>query len=305
MKVLYFTLLLMAASLTSCFSPSKIYQQAVSPVNFQFEEGSTVIDKSYCTSTEKTTDGLYIFKRYYPTTSVMTEKISYKDKAMTIKQGETVKYYDDETLWSSIIYVDNVANGPARINNSRGQFRDGYRVGNWQNYLDGQKISSYNYNEKGQMHGPDSSWTKEGELASTRLFENGQLVDEKFYAGEEVEKFKVVESMPLFISEDCQGIENDSLKKACADRAMLMEIYMNVKYPNFARENGIEGTALISFVVEKDGSIAEVKALNGVCDEIKAECLRIVNGFPKWQPGYQNGEAVRVQFNLPIRFRLE
>ncbi len=78
----------------------------------------------------------------------------------------------------------------------------------------------------------------------------------------------------------------------------------NLVYPEEARLSGIQGTVFISFVVEKDGSISNVEVLRGIgggCDE---EAVRVVEMMPRWEPGKQRGEAVRVQFNMPVRFRL-
>jgi periplasmic protein TonB len=78
----------------------------------------------------------------------------------------------------------------------------------------------------------------------------------------------------------------------------------NIKYPSVAKEKGISGTVIISFVIEEDGSVAEAKVLRGIgggCDE---EALRVVNLMPKWSPGKQSGKPVRVQYNLPIKFTL-
>ena len=77
-----------------------------------------------------------------------------------------------------------------------------------------------------------------------------------------------------------------------------------IKYPENAKELGIQGVVYINFVVEKDGSITEVKVLRGIgggCDE---EALKVVMGMPKWNPGRQQGTLVRVSFNLPVRFTL-
>lgn len=79
----------------------------------------------------------------------------------------------------------------------------------------------------------------------------------------------------------------------------------NIKYPQMAREAGIQGKVFINFVVEKDGSIADVKVMRGIgggCDE---EAIRVVKSMPKWKPGKQRGKAVRVSYNLPVNFKLQ
>ena len=101
-----------------------------------------------------------------------------------------------------------------------------------------------------------------------------------------------------------QGLGKDEMK-ACAEKKMLEYIYGNVKYPAIARENGVEGKAIISFVVERDGSITDAKVLRGPAAGISEEALRVVNSFPKWIPGKQRGNAVRVAFTLPVVFKLE
>jgi protein TonB len=79
----------------------------------------------------------------------------------------------------------------------------------------------------------------------------------------------------------------------------------NIKYPEEAKELGIQGKVFVTFVVEIDGSITDVRVLRGIgggCDE---EAMRVVRAMPKWVPGKQRGVPVRVQFNLPIKFTLQ
>lgn len=118
------------------------------------------------------------------------------------------------------------------------------------------------------------------------------------------EIFKVVEEMPRFPG--CENEKGDNkAKKECADKKMLEYIYKNIKYPAIARENGIEGTVVVTFVVEKDGSITDAKIVRDISGGCGEEAMRIVNMMPKWNPGKQRGNPVRVQFNLPVRFKLE
>lgn len=89
------------------------------------------------------------------------------------------------------------------------------------------------------------------------------------------------------------------------DAALIQYLRKNLLYPALARENGIEGTVVIQFVVNTDGSIVNTNILKDIGGGCGEEALRVVRGMPKWQPGKQRGKAVRVQFNLPIRFQLE
>jgi protein TonB len=106
---------------------------------------------------------------------------------------------------------------------------------------------------------------------------------------EEVQIFTVVESMPSYPGGEAARIEY---------------LNANIKYPQMARESGIQGRVFVTFVVEKDGSVTDVKVLRGIgggCDE---EAIRVIKNMPKWDPGKQRGKPVRVQFNMPILFKL-
>ncbi len=104
------------------------------------------------------------------------------------------------------------------------------------------------------------------------------------------EPFDVVEDMPAFPG----GME-----------AMIQFISNNIQYPADAQKQKVDGRVLVNFVVEKDGSITEVKVIKPTFPSLDAEAIRVVKAMPKWKPGYQNGKAVRVQFTMPINFSLK
>ena len=79
----------------------------------------------------------------------------------------------------------------------------------------------------------------------------------------------------------------------------------NIKYPEAAKKNKIEGRVFVTFVVEKDGQVSSAKILRDIGGGCGEEALRVVNSMPKWKPGTQRGNPVRVQFNLPIMFQLQ
>lgn len=116
------------------------------------------------------------------------------------------------------------------------------------------------------------------------------------------EIFQVVEEMPRF-----PGCKDEPKKKRndCANKKLLEFIYKNIKYPAEARRDSIEGTVVVQFVIQKNGSISQakiVKKVGGGCDE---EVLRVVSLMPIWEPGRQRGRAVRVRYTLPVKFRLD
>lgn len=86
--------------------------------------------------------------------------------------------------------------------------------------------------------------------------------------------------------------------------AMLKYIMENMKYPEQAMKEGIQGRVAVRFIVEKDGSISDVKPILSVHPLLNKEAVRVVESMPKWTPGKQNGKPVRVRFNLPVMFKL-
>ncbi len=111
---------------------------------------------------------------------------------------------------------------------------------------------------------------------------------------------QVVEQMPLF-SKNCLEEEN---KNQCSSTKLLSFVYSKIKYPSIAKENGIEGTVMIQFVIEKDGSITDPKIVKDIGGGCGYEALRVVKLMDNWLPGRQRNRLVRVRFNLPVKFKL-
>ena len=127
---------------------------------------------------------------------------------------------------------------------------------------------------------PAAQEPQQTETAQTEVTENTP----------EGEVFQVVEVEPQFEG----GLE-----------ALYKYLAENIKYPEQAKSDGIQGRVFVRFVIEADGSVTNAQVLRGIgggCDE---EALRVVEAMPKWTPGMQQGKPVRVQFNLPITFKLQ
>jgi len=107
---------------------------------------------------------------------------------------------------------------------------------------------------------------------------------------EETKIFEVVEQMPSFPG---------------GDAALMQFLSKNIKYPVVAEENGIQGRVIATFVVERDGSITDVKVVKSVDPSLDKEAVRVLKSMPKWIPGKQNGSAVRVKYTVPVTFRLQ
>ena len=87
--------------------------------------------------------------------------------------------------------------------------------------------------------------------------------------------------------------------------ALMQYLNSNIKYPVVAQENGVQGRVVVSFVVEKDGSITDVRVVRSVDPSLDREAMRVVKSMPHWIPGKQNGSAVRVKYNVPVSFKLQ
>lgn len=115
------------------------------------------------------------------------------------------------------------------------------------------------------------------------------------------------ERMPVF-GQECFDLPGDE-RKTCSDRALLTFVQSRVNYPALARENGIQGTVVVSFTVEKDGSISDVAAAREVAGGCTAAALKAVNAInsenARFKPGIQGGLPVRVRYNLPVKFSLQ
>ena len=120
---------------------------------------------------------------------------------------------------------------------------------------------------------------KKGKTTQTR---KDTTTDDKIY--------EVCEQMPIF-----EG----------GDAALMKYLTDSVKYPELAKKHGVQGRVVIGFIVEKDGSLTDVKVLRPVDIDLDAEVLRVIKGMPKWIPGRQNGKRVRVRHLLPIHICLQ
>ncbi len=107
---------------------------------------------------------------------------------------------------------------------------------------------------------------------------------------EDIVPYASVEAKPTF-----NGGDADSFIKY---------VQQNIKYPENALENGVEGKVTVNFVVDATGKIRNAKVVNGVDDELNAEALRVVNSAPAWTPAKQNGKNVPVTCSIPVTFKI-
>ncbi len=115
-----------------------------------------------------------------------------------------------------------------------------------------------------------------------------------------------VDQMPMF--NGCERVKKPEDRQECARQRMYEFIYRAVRYPLAARKAGVEGNVMIRFIVERDGLVTHVELVESVFDALDEETLRVVwlmKNDIKWHPGLLNGGPVRVNYYLPVRYRLE
>ena len=122
------------------------------------------------------------------------------------------------------------------------------------------------------------------------LKQNQQVVEKVEQKEEETKVFEVVEQMPQFPG---------------GDAALMQFLNSHIKYPVVAEENGIQGRVVCTFVVERNGSITDVRVIKSVDPSLDKEAVRVLKSMPSWIPGKQNGSAVRVKYTVPVTFRLQ
>ena len=150
----------------------------------------------------------------------------------------------------------------------------------------------------------DEEEVEETVIESTETSQEEEVIEIEEVEVEEVEEdisvpFAVIEDVPVF-----PGCEGASDKKACFQEMMQKHIRKNFRYPEIAQEMGVQGRVSVIFVIQKDGSIGNIR-MRGPDKNLEAEAMRIIQKLPKMTQGKQRGRAVKVPFSIPITFKLQ
>jgi len=308
MKVLItlLTATLLTACVASSTSGTRKSRHADRYVSF-FQPGEEVVASSYLSVLTKTPEGDFVSRTFFPETKQLIEEYQSTDALGKDLKGLYQSWWD---------------NGNKK---SVGRYESGKREGQWTNYNfdEGAKSEEGNY-LAGKQTGEWLRYDGEERKKILTYFDSGEKTRQISYdsTGAVVTDFRIndgeiVEALvgeipgpddyrlPLFSG--CESLQSEGYEamKKCADKKMLEFIYSSIRYPARARENGVQGMAIARFVVEESGKIQDVDILRGLNQDIAQEVRRVVSSMPKWIPGKQDGKVVRVQFNLPVKFKLE
>ncbi len=265
----------------------KDYQKLI---NYSFDSTVTYVKGIPGYLFLKNAKGRYILQAYNYSTGRVYKHLTFKNEAMEVMHGTMVWLDDQGNLYEKGLYVNGLRAGVWRMPSFRGGYSEGPYVNN-------------------RKEGPWSTFDTLGIKTREDFYERDTIKKVVFFNPDGTEKDTTITEqedayphvMPAFICDKYYK----KFGEMCAEKSMLNYLTENLIYPKNAREIGIQGDALYSFVIDRDGSVINVHTINGICDEIEKEGKRIILKMPKWAPGSVGGEPVKVKFTLPIGFRLE
>ena len=152
---------------------------------------------------------------------------------------------------------------------------------------------------------PEDELKSQDELAKTAVAIGSFDVKGNDEAAGEVLKAKEVIAQEAPVEEEVFDVVEQMPQFPGGDAALFEYLSSHIKYPTIAEENGVQGRVIVTFVVERDGSITDVQVVKSVDPSLDKEASRVVKGMPKWIPGKQNGAPVRVKYTVPVTFRLQ
>ena len=313
-KQFAFTFLLLCFA-ANCFAwqrpknhpPIKLKKKFPEKYQDQLEPDSKLLAALYNITVEKTKEGKYIRKQYYPSTKQIIYYETYSNKKLKTLDGFARYWTQNGELEAEGYFKKGKATGEwKRFKTkegktyiySKGDYVKGKKSGSWITYNeDGKEKYTHNY-INGKLDRPENRYTpaQKDSVAQVRKERIAKMPVDKNKV------YKVVEEMPTFPG--CEEVQNENERKRCAESMMLKFVYGNLKYPALARSERIQGRAIVSFVISQTGEIKDIKTLRTPSEEIGLEAQRIIEAMPIWNPGKQRGETVDVKYILPIVFKL-
>ena len=293
------------------------------PHTYYFKKGLPVAEKDSAEfvrvispATDTASKSLYIVTDYYPNGKLMMTGKSVTTSYNLKRQGEFVTYYPNGNIQTIKSYSKDTLNGTQIYNYPNGKLyhsdfynseRKRFEIAELRDSTGKVLTSNGNgtavlYDRKFKLvtgEGPIVNGVREGQWQGSVndsvtyvcfYKDNKGTTGKSFEKSGTVHEFKEPEIEPVYPG----GLNN-----------FYTYLSHNIHYPKIARKNGVEGKVFLSFIIEKDGTLTNVKVLRGIgsgCDE---EAVRALHESPNWSPGYQYGIPVRVQYALPVGFKLK
>lgn len=268
-----------------------------------------LIEFTYQSAVERI-DDKYVLKYFNPDKFQLTIFKTFSDRKLKKLDGEFKEWYDNGRLWKKGQFVKNKPEGKwveypfdEKGFTHTGFYEDGHKEGVWKSFDNkGRVIVTQSYSE-GKLNGSYVHFDTLGRAIIEKVFENGEEIESQVLDSLQFSKVDFKENK-LPVMKECKDKTGEDFEK-CRKDALIRFVFSNIRYPHAARDRGIAGTVLLRFLVTKDGKIGKIDVLRGVCDALEKETIRVIRSVPGFAPGMNNGEAVEVQYYLPVKFRLQ
>lgn len=220
------------------------------------------------------------------------------------RNGLWKDYSYEGPLKDETMYLDDSLDGPytsyffkTGAKNCVGQHVNGKREGSWKFYFDTSVLEHkyVNGNIQSKMY-----YTLDGKMLRKLNYERDTLISSQRWDTSGVEIAYVPDKTDSFTNQIYWYIE----QMPAFPYDMAKYLRANMVYPRKAQRQKVSGRVVVKFVIDEEGRIDDVHVVNSVSPELDAEAVRVVANMPRWKPGRENGERVRVYFNLPIQFSL-
>ncbi|HRD51141.1 MAG TPA: energy transducer TonB [Flavobacteriales bacterium] len=247
-------------------------------------------------------DGHWAVRTFYPETGAMTAHMTFSDKKLETLDGSYRRWYDNGSVREQGAYAEGRRTGAwahVQLKGARreGRYVNGKAQGIWESKdNDGRLTSSIPYLD-GKRHGIGHNYGKDGLSSDTLAYERDSLKNPHKPGA-----IKPEERMPYLLA--CDTAADEKGRFRCTESLIFDLLRKQLRYPEDAQELEVSGLADFEFVIDKEGRMVEILAKNALCGSIEEECRRIFALLPAWRPGMQDGKAVSVVFNQPVRFTL-
>lgn len=238
----------------------------------------------------------------------------YDSDWIEISNPDSASYYgktykNKENLW---VALDFYKSGQLQMRGSYKTPQKEERHGLFEYFYENGQLKSRGNTTDGNKEGGWTVWFEDGQIREEIVFKtdkrngelytywrNGQMKRRDIFTNDEFVRGEVWDSLG---TKDAYYPYMQMPKFKGGDERLFRYLATKTKYPPKARKNGIEGTVLMQFIVQKDGTISNVRVLEGVHELLDEEAIRVISSMPKWKAGMQDGETVEVSFGLPLRF---
>ncbi len=251
---------------------------------------------------------VYAVRTFFPETGALTSYHTYRDVTLKLLDGPFALYSDDGAAVVKGTYLRGQLQGEwtSATNGAlveSGVYESGLRIGVWTQYFPNGKVrSSFSY-DGGEELGPYVLYDTVGVVVDTGNSMFGERYTNLAPAEFDLRRGRsVVNEFPCFGS--CDPGLSTSQRTDASGLAVSQYIQRELQYPDAIRKYGVQGRVNASVLINRDGKVADVRVVNGLCGPIAAECQRLLMAMPPWRPGTKGGQAAEVWVLVPFGFGL-